>query len=301
MKNTFKNLPLIFVFALAITFTSCSDDDESTPTVLAPSISVSFLVEGVSATSAAPGDTIAFALSATADAGINRIYGSGLDINKNDLTLTNEGTSTSLSVAYVPIAADAGSTLEFLFIVVDDLNQVDSATVSLDIVAIDAKVQTAKLLYPPTGDGNSKTFYAISENVVYTHSDVTGTAEAVSPKIDLGYYYGGDDKATLSSISSYPTAVFDVSAWGTKNATKIIETSISVETYTALSTIPEVEEEFAKVDFTSEDGVTADLAVGNVLAFETVSGLKGFIYVSGLEAGSDSNDFIELEFILASE
>lgn len=311
MKRLLEKLSLGLMLSALIVTVSCGDDEETTPTVTLPSISAVLHVNGTSASTAQPGDSVSFSLAATAEGGINRVValqgGSTiLDQSRDDLGFDAGQTSGTIegTITPNPSTTDVGNTWTFMFVLVDEIGQKsDTTSVSLEITAPDspdAKVQTAKLLYPPTGDGNSQTFYAIAENKIYTHSDVTGTAEAVSPNIDLGYYYGGSDFASLSAISEYPSSVFDVSAWGTKNATKIIETSISVETYTGLTTVSDVETEFASVDFTSEDGITADLAVGDVLAFETVGGLQGLIYVSALEAGSDSNDFIELEFILAT-
>ncbi|MEP4535265.1 MAG: hypothetical protein ABJ004_19365 [Cyclobacteriaceae bacterium] len=307
MKRLLEKLTLVMFLGATIILTSCGDDEETTPQAGLPSISASLHVNGSASSSAMPGDSVSFSLTATAEGGINRIVALAgttpiLDKSYLDLGLTSGSTTSDVegSISPRPSAADAGTTWEFSFVVVDDLNQVDTTTVSLDITSPEAKVQTAKLLYPPTGDGNSQTFYAIAQNKIYTHSEVIGTAEAVSPNIDLGYYYGGTDMATLSAISEYPEGVFDVSAWGTKNATKLIETSITLETYTALSTVADVEAEFENVDFSAQDGVTSLLAVGDVLAFETVAGLQGFIYVSDLEEGGDSNDYIELEFILAA-
>lgn len=308
MKRLFEKLFLLSAVTSMLVMVSCSDDEDTTPAVAQPSISVVLQVNGQSATTAQPGDSISFVISAQAEGGINRIYTTaqsfvGFDQNRNDLGLASGDTNVSknLVLAGSPESTDVGSTWTATFIVVDEVDQADSTTVTVDIVSPDAKVQTAKLLYAPTGDGNSLTFYAIAENVIYAHTDVTGTAEAVSPKIDLGYYYGGStDLASLAPISAYPSSVFDISGWGTKNATKLVKTTMAVETYTSLVSVADVEVELEGLDFTTQNGIQTNLAVGNVLAFETVDGLQGFIYVSGLEPGFDSNDYIELEFILAT-
>ncbi|MFY0599499.1 MAG: hypothetical protein JXR03_07490 [Cyclobacteriaceae bacterium] len=308
MKKLFEKFAFALVAGSLILSVSCSEDEEPI-TALAPSVSAELHVNGSAATTAQPGDSVSFSLALTAAGGINRVVAlqggtTILDKSRNDLGL-DAGETTGTVVGTItpwPAAADAGNTWKFDFVLVDELGQKsDTTSVSLEIVSPDAKVQTAILLQAPTGDGNSGTFYAIAENEVYTHSDVTGTAEAVSPNIDLGYYFGGEDEASLAAISNYPSAVFDISAWGTKNATKIIETTISLETYTALKTVADVEAEYAKVDFANEDGVTSLLAVGDILAFETVNELKGLIYVSALTEGAGSNGSITLEFILASE
>lgn len=310
MKNFRHNfLTAVTILSLGFLF-SCGEDD--TPLADAPGVTVSAaIVDGdalVSGGEVVAGSAVEFSISVTAPGGFNNVDITGSttqNINRNDLNLDLGATSASTTLTVSTAETDAGGTASFTFVAVDELNQSSEEVVfTFDIVAPpspDAQVISQILVAPPTGDADSDTFYSIGENTLYSHNDVIGTNDPVSADIDLGYYYGSNDMASLAAPSAYPAAIFDISAWGTKNATQIEATDLSTEAFTALTSVADVDGELANVTF--DGNIATALSVGDILAFKTVAtpAVSGFIHVVAITGTSGSNDSIELEFILNQE
>lgn len=307
MKKLFKNfLMLTAVGAIAFLY-SCSEEDE--PTAAAPSISVSAaLADGTALADGGnviTGNTITVTVNATTPGGFNVVRatsgGSTQEFTRTTLQLDAGATSASFNITDIATPDEAvGTTIDWTFTVVDDLNQTGETTLSYTVDAVPsppATVLTARMLAAPTGDNTSMTFYSIRLNQLYSQADVIGTADPVSENIDLGYYYGGTNNATLVSPDEYPTNIVDITSWGTRHTTNLVLTTISSETYMGITSVADVTGAVADVTFGDSNEVT-NLAVGDILAFETtdetaVSGLIMVQEVNGTD-GSDGNIVIEL-------
>ncbi len=311
MKNLMNKILTMTAIASMVFLFSCGDEDTETPAPSLPTIAVSTTVNGTAATSPLtvyPGDSVGFSVAITAAGGFNtyRVYSSvdgGTATQLADNTRTKlevaVGTSTVSDAASTIVEASAvGSTITFEFEVVDDADQTATTSIEMKVESPEARLYTGTKLLAPAGDGTNKNFFSVATGTLYSKSEVNATTEAISPMIDFGYYYGTSDFASIASPAGFETTVFSsqVSGWGTKNATILKTTALTAAQFTEMSTFADVE---AAVDGGTLDtnGIISGLSVGQVLAFETVDGVKGLIHVAAIEAGFESNDFIQLDIV----
>lgn len=308
MKRFTRNL-LVLALGATVLFTSCGDDEEDVPTAAMPSISVSAvsgengaIQDGANVTAT---DSVTLSVSFTAAGGVNTLYNGQTAISRNDLGLEAGATSGSASFKTITTEAQVGQTLTSSFVIVDDLDQADTVTFSFTVVAIPspaAKVLSQRVLAAPLGDGSSKSFYSVSEDELYSHNDVIGTADPISANIDFAYYYGNSDEASLVSPSEYPSDVFDISAWGTRNQTiMVIARNATAEDFMALETVADVTAFLEDLDNNaSQDDAAfgwANMVEGTIIGFETAGEIGGVLRVVSIETGFTGS--IELELILA--
>lgn len=328
MKSLTRNLLLLT--AIAVFAYSCNQDDTEDMGAALPEVSVAVTLNGDATTSPVAmqsGDSIGFSISGTAEGGFNTLNvtysvdgGASEELfttNRNILQL-EAGTQVLpvLNIGTVLGASFVGTTVVFTFEMVDEDNQINTTTVEATVTSPDAKVQTTVIIFAPGDQGFTKTFYSISENTVYTLDEVDNSAQPLSANIDLGYYYGTEANLVSPSIYAtwtgldgiiYGSANDGLPAWGTRNETKFVATSITE--VTGITTVADVEVALDGIDFDAATAYIEALAVGDIVAFETENGLKGLIRVidllEGFQVGANPNNAevtgnIELEFILAA-
>ncbi len=320
MKQIFQKLLLLTIVGSIGLLYSCSDDDETPPA--APSLSVSAAIDGGGSLSdggdVGTGETVTFTVTITAPGGFNTLnVSNGLTAtynrNSQEAEVSEDGTSATVTFS-AETPSQAGS-ITVDFEAVDDDNQTTTDSFSFNVTSPAAKVQTAIILFAPGGEGKTHTFYSISEDMVYSIDDVDATTDPVSGTIDLGYYYGQEANLVSPSVyvsftglgdTQYGDANDGLPAWGTRNETKLAETTLT--DVTEITTVADVEGAISGIDFTAAGNVMEGLAVGEIYAFETAGGLQGLIRVlsilEGFQVGTDPNDSevtgnVELEFILA--
>ncbi len=304
MKNVLNKL---FLFALVGSFAllySCGEDEGEEPTIDAPSID--FTVSGDATTNAdkdtvwvQAGNSINWTFTVTAPGGFNVFRAGTTEVTRTDLQLDAGATSATINLTSGPYETVGYSTLTFE--AVDDVGTGQSST--LDVVVCvtspNAKVQSAVIIYAPTQDENSKTFYSIGLDSLYSVNDVEATNGA-SATVDLGYYYVSE--ANLASPSDYSDAfvgAYDISDWQVRNETKMVASTLS--NFVEMTTVADVEAQLANIDFTNAETTVEGLTVGGTIyAFQTAGGLEGFFRVTDLQPGFNQGDNITLEFILAA-
>lgn len=304
----FRNLLLMSAMSSMALFYSCSDDEEEE--FESPSISVT-----ASATSAEEGDEITFDVSISAPEGFDR-YNVYVGVDGGDLTFQDEYTVDDIdgaaagdlevthSISTTLDDVEVGSVLTFQFEVVDAENQTATTEIDITITSPEARVYSAVLLAAPLGDKSGESFFSTSDGETYSPEEVESTSAAISPNIDFGYYYGSSDHASIASPAGFLTTVFSaqVSAWNTKNATVIKSTDLGESEFTEVTTYADIDEVFDAG--TDEEGIISNLEEGSVVAFETVSGVRGLILVSAIVDGNGdgqydgSTDEIQLEIIV---
>lgn len=299
MRKITQNLLLLTAASLFIF--SCGEDEE--PTASVPSVSVSASVDGTAISSGDEvqvGSVVDFTVSITAPGGVNGLTVNGTSLSRTQLGAEAGDTDATYNFSSNAVeAADLGSILTTTVVAVDDLGQ-ESAEVVFEINPASpvAKVQTAIILAAPDAEGDRDAFYSVAGNLLYSHNDVVGTSEAVSQNIDFAYYFGNSDEASLVSPSEYPASVFDISAWGTRNETAMVQlVDFTSEDFMGLVTVADVEAALESVsDETAVLGFTG-LEVGSVIAFETAGEIAGVLIVQDITTGFSGN--IELEMVLA--
>ncbi len=323
MKNLFKH-SLLYLSIAALIFTYSCGTDEEEPTAAVPSIGVTFKVEGATATTAYPDDSISFIITASAEGQINRIVGK-VSNGASSSTLFDE-TRTSLELTdpteaefggfIRPDAEDIGTTWTFSFVVVDDLDQTDTATFEVDIIEVpspEARSYSAILLAAPLGattaEKTSETFFSTNTGMTYSMKEILESANPLSADIDFGYFYGsgvGETGATLSDPDSYPFA-YGQAAWGARNSTTFRRTDVTQAEFLEITTFDDIDEAFAAATAADSDpGIESGLEVNEVLAFSTDAdkdggSKKGLILVTSITEGDGATGKIEIDIIVQED
>jgi len=127
-------------------------------------------------------------------------------------------------------------------------------------------------------------FYASSSNTVY----LSAAAKTNAANVDFCYFYGVTNLATLCAPANADAAtVFDsstngVATWSVRNATKFVASTID---FANLSETTDV----SGVAFGAETKANS-LAVGDVVAFQTVAGKLGFVKVTAITSNVQYDD-----------
>lgn len=312
--NKFFNYIFALTAIAALGFmSSCSDDDE-TPTIEgAPTVSI--IGDPDPNFKDQAGKAISFTVKAEAPLGFNvfrvnkSIDGSNdlsysIEINRNDDEYTGNNV-LSYPFSYTLQGSEIGKDVVFTFQVVDDEENQDKLEVKLVTEAPaeeSVAVYSAFLLVPPAGDKSTKTFFSSTDGKTYTVNEING-ANPISPSIDFGYYYGENDKASLSAPENFPAKVFDLKAqgWSQYNETVFRPTGLSVSDFEEITVYDKaaLASAFELGDGESKGTIT-NLAVDKIYAFTTddskVGGSKfGLIRVKSIKEGAGINDGIDLE------
>lgn len=169
--------------------------------------------------------------------------------------------------------------------------------------AAEVRSFTGVRLYAPAQDGTTESFFSLLNEEVYKINE--------GPEFrafwDFGYYYGeagvsANDKATLVSTANYNEAFgFDVEGLEAGADEEDAENEVLNETYFELSAMSKTQ--FDAIVLSGELDVivqasfqkTTNLNVGDVIEFVDNYGKKGLIKITDLQAGFNTNDYIEFD------
>ncbi len=228
----------------------------------------------------------------------------------NTVTITDQGTVTILDDDNdPPVATDVsisglaqvGQTLTGSYSYSDDENDPESGTTYqwyTGSAAAPATVYNGTTMEDhefqlPANRGGQNAFLNILDNLVYTEDFISGTADPISPTVDIVFGFGIG--FGLYPISYYDANVNALAGFGTKNATKMALTSL---TPADLATIFTGEDVISLID---GDGLTlvedrVELAgggdgVGLVIAFELAESrgsTRGLIEIAFVDQANQS-------------
>jgi hypothetical protein len=114
--------------------------------------------------------------------------------------------------------------------------------------------------------------------------------------IDLLYYYGSTNKATLAGPSNatleqiYTNATNGIAKWSIRNATKLLKTSVS--NFDNITTSALFTSAYP-TDLSNATDIVNNLAVGNVIAMKTTDNKTALIKVSEIN-GTSSTGYIKI-------
>ena len=304
MKKIFEKVIIVSSLLGLVFFYGCSEDDVIEEVASSIDISLSAttsdgttLINGGEVTAA---DSFSIVVTITAEAGFNTLNISGdvasSTINRNDLDIASGTTNAEVTLTVSTSNSLGDGSIDFE--AVDEEGNTANASFSFVVVSPAAKIQTAVMLYAPLGDSSSQTFYSIANNQTYSLGDVISTSDPVSASIDFGYYYGSSDNAALASPSEY--TIYDLSAWGSQNATTLAVTTITSAEYLEMVSVSDIETALAGVDVTDANGTITNLSANDILMFKTVDNVQGLIHVSTITGTDGSDGMIELEMKLAA-
>ncbi len=151
-------------------------------------------------------------------------------------------------------------------------------------------VTDVHILAAPSSDKNSKSFYSVSEDKLYSYSEASA-AEATSAKIDFGYYYrpNPEGESVLSSPSSYSTEVYKDLAtdWATENKTMFVKSDLNFDNATATEIMAAID------DATTTAELIKELKKGTVLALKTAGGKYALLEVTEIVGTYKNGDSLK--------
>lgn len=160
------------------------------------------------------------------------------------------------------------------------------------------KTVDAVLVYAPLSDKSSKTFVKKDGTTVTVEAFKTEGAD-----INLGYFYGKEGKATLSSPANYLTTAYDLSSNEykdyTKNATTLATPKSDVK-FDEVKTKAELEKAYTEGTVSTDKanektGQRIDnLQAGNLVAYKAADGSYGLVKVVEVKGEANNGDYIKL-------
>ncbi len=197
------------------------------------------------------------------------------------------------STAEISFDYTVSKTVNLIITVTDDKDKTVSSTLS---VSLDAGVNSysAKLL-GGQDNASSGSFLATSNGTVYLQAD----AKANSGLVDILYFYGATNEATLAAPSDADAAtIFNngttgLQTWTTKNATSFKTTTLALADFNALNLASGAESAYNAG--TSVSTKANKLVSGKVVAFKTAAGKYGLVYVSALTTGATGSITLDVK------
>lgn len=321
MKKAIQKLMTCSAVATSLLLFSCGEEEPVVldgPTVqVAATVGADILAADGEVTA---GETVSFSITVTADGGFNTLRVTG-DYTET-YSRTPGTTPTSFSQVFEAVTTDAqiDQTLTLTFTAVDDQTQPVTTSVDFSFKVIAppspaARVYSETLLAAPLQDDagtntskTSETFFSTNTGEKYTMNDVLASADPLSADIDFGYFYGTDNKASLSDPASYPFE-YGQAAWGTKNSTTFQRTDLTASQFTELVTFADIDATFAQAKAVDSDpGFESLLVKDEVLAFTTDAdkpdskgGKRGFILIGDIVEDAGELGSIKLTIIVEEE
>lgn len=316
MINIMKNCKLLLNIALlgacVVWFAGCDTEDETLPDE--PIIGNIDVIPADDAVDGEDdlvifvntGEDVVFTVDVTVPGGFNvaRLSYNGSiadEKSRNDLGLPAGKVTVNDIVLTLSNVTESGIAT---ILIVDDVGQQTPIEYSINV--IETATFTSVLLFAPTAEENSETFFSTNLGQAVTKNQVDDNTEGtpMSNDIDLGYAYGATTGINIASPAAYPEFVgYDLSIWNTLNETGFKLVDIDNETYIGADTAEELEDIFTN-DPDSPAGSLNDLNVGDILAFQLDPG-KGSGFgllkiISLVDGNNDGNftgeeDYIEIE------
>lgn len=279
-----KNLLGLLLLAAIIGFTSCEEEGEDP---ILPSLSV----EVSPGMTVEPGDTVMFAWEARdGDAKLETFTieeGNQFVGDWNAKEIPNDMNETYMDTVWVLAPENNGAQATFTFTVTDKDGESKSVSKTITAEATDDSKDlesfSAKLLYAPAKDGSSETLIDLESGSTFTLNNGANN----SSSIDLGYYYGSNNEATLVDPNTYPSSVYDIS-WSTLNETELQTTSAN---FAELSTSNDITTQWSN----NASNEITNLSVNDVLLFKTTNNSYGAIKVQEISGTYNQGDYIKLD------
>ena len=305
MKNLLRKLTMLTAVATLGFLFSCNKDEE---TFDAPVISVeSSQLDETNTFEGEPGAALSYTINITAEAGFVTLYANDAVADEKDPGTT----PTTWSYPSSDQLPDDEGTYTIEYYAIDEEGQESNhITITIIVTSSEARSYSAVLLTPPLGETTeektSETFFSTNTGLTYSMNEVLTTQDPISADIDFGYFYGENDGATLSDPASYPFA-YGQANWGTRNSTTFRRTSLTSADLTEVTSWADIDAEFEGATAADGDaGIESQLAIGEVLAFETDSdkaggAKRGLILVVSYSGEGTSIGKIELDILVQEE
>lgn len=301
MNKLFYSFWSLMLMGAMVLTTACGQEEDVTPE--APAITLSGVTDPTTAT-ANVGQAVSFKVNIAAPGGFNvirvdRTIGTGSTVTHAEQAKTPGQTVTSYAYdfSFTPTADMAGKAVTFDFVATDDNSKQATHTFVVNVNEPAILSYTAVLLGGQSNPDKGS-FYNAIDNTVY----LMAAAKNNKAKVDMLYYFGATNKATISAPNSTDAkAVFGATDLeGMTNATEFVRTTAVFENITKAS---EITSAWAEKKTGTIGAQVTDLSVGHTFAFQLAQG-RGFrigvAKVEKIEGTTDGTRSITLSVKLQS-
>ena len=291
MKKSKLFIGVLFVALLGLVFTACEDEDK-----LGPSITFAggnYVDEDVTV---APGATIAFSWTAQkGDANMKTITidRDGVALQGwDELDIPSSVNDTYIDEAEFTVPLNEGA---YVYKITITDNNGESTSVSFTITvegsASGDPIDEFTAVLMGAQGSSTGSYLDASAGTVMTQA----TASSSQASVDIVYYYGSANLATLTApddatVGGGAGNLTLCENWTTKNATRFGTSAVTASEFDDI----ENDAVISTITGLSASKMT-DLAVDDVIAFETTDGKLGLIKVSAISTGSDGTITIDVK------
>jgi len=285
--------PSIFTLAIGLSTLLVLNSCEPTATVTPPLVTVNPTTE----VSAKPGDLLAYQMITSSEtdlktAGINAKFNSTVLYSKD--TVFAAGVDQAIINFKFTVPADMadGAVLSLTFTATNTESTVVTRTVNVTNPPGEIFTYTAVIM-ADLENPNGKSFYSVEDNKLMNINE----AIAASATVDLIYYYGVTNKASLCAPADVAVEAFEdshnesiVKKFTTRNNTKLAPVTMTADEFTAITNDLAIK---AKQPSATATAVTK-LAIDNIVWCENVTGKKALIRVKNI-TGAQASSLITIE------
>jgi hypothetical protein len=254
-------------------------------------------VNPADAVTAKPGDVLTYQMLIYSDTDITKAQFSAkfnsTVLSSKDSTFSAGLTSAIVDVSFtVPETMTDGAVLSLTFSATNTLTTTLTRTVNITIPPGEIYTYTAVIM-ADLENPDGKSFYSIEDNKLMN----INAAILASSEVDLIYYYGATNKASLCAPADVAVEAFQdshnesiVKKFTTRNNTKLAPVTMTIAEFNAVTNDLAIK---AKEPATTTTAATK-LAVDNVIWGETITGKKALIKVVSI-TGAQTNSLITIE------
>jgi hypothetical protein len=310
MKKLFFNIFLLIGSFSLLFLVSCNDDDDVIIINEGPEINIQVNGGDIDGPhTAGLGQTIVLNLDITDDDGVDSVVVRQF-VGTTQVTEATQviypsavgGTTVTQNVEITLVDVDVDDEVRIEITAYDVQGNSRTETIIVNVSAIGS--YTTVLLYAPLADETSESFLNTSTGQTYSVNDVMTDNNPVSAQVDLGYYYGATNNASLASPQQiHNLGIYDLSAWNTLNTTQLRRTTISeTEFLENEGNVEFISGAFGTAQAEGGGQQVSNLQVGDVVAFQLSEGQgnrTGLIRVSNIEPGDGVGNFIEIDVLVS--
>ncbi len=288
MKKKSLFMVTVTVFGLAAFLFSCTPTPIASPPVVNVSPSIT--------TTARPGEKMNYEVTVSSDTDLKKVEMTG---KIDNIVLFTADTvfpagvraAMVIFIAPIPVTVAAGSTIVVDFVVTNE-GEMTTVPRNIQIIAGEIYSYTAVIMSDLENPEGSS-FYSVEDNLLMSLNQ----AALSSGEVDLIYYYGATNKATLCSPADESVRAFTdsngqivVDRLLTKNNTKLALVGMTVADFNAITDEGPVMASKPATTFSATNNLVKD----QVLYCQTVTGKQALILVRNI-TGTQATSYITIE------
>lgn len=281
----------IGVAALALFFNSCSDTTHPAPTITFDNDSIVLAAGDSSATltgtinaEAGLDQVTVYKVTSSSETQVGSTYSS---FKSGDITTTDD-----INYNFRITVSDITENMSIKISTIDKDKQTASKSIKVYVTPASGNQinEFTAVMMGAQSNTSAGSTASLTTGKVYTISG--GNAKSNSASVDIVYYYGSKNAALYSPSQSdiQNVTAYGITSWSTINNTKLSMSSISSSTFDAIT-----DDSGISSAGTPSSDVVPDLAVNDVVVFQTASGKMGVFKVTNVQTGSTGSITIDVK------